>query len=134
MRLVFVLVIYFLLFVMFGHFAEAQTIPPQYRIPQIPPHYQHPKDLPLHEKFYSTWMKPYNREQSCCNMHDCYPVEARQLGGQWFAKQRETGNWILVPPQAIETERDNPDGQNHVCMQSSVINPTVYCFIQGWGN
>jgi len=30
-----------------------------------------PTDMPLHEKFYSTWYMPDNPAKSCCNKADC---------------------------------------------------------------
>jgi hypothetical protein len=45
-------------------------------------HRQHPsEDMPLHEKFYSTWLMPDNPSRSCCNKADCYPTEAKIVGG-----------------------------------------------------
>jgi hypothetical protein len=44
-------------------------------------HRTHPtSDLPLHEKFYSTWYIPDQPTKSCCNKADCYPTEVRVLG------------------------------------------------------
>src|SRR6478672_5436524 len=47
---------------------------------------------------------------------DCYPTEIKYVGTTLFAQRREDGQWIAVPPQKIERNRDNPDGRNHVCM------------------
>lgn len=92
---------------------------------------EHPmQDQAIHEKFYSTWQRPDDRQYSCCGEHDCYPVEAKLEGGTWFFKHRETGNWLPVPVEKIETERDNPDGRNHVCANSEGF---VFCFIPGGG-
>lgn len=81
-------------------------------------------------RFYADWMMPDQPSTSCCNQQDCYPTEAQYRNGQWFAMQRETGQWVAVPPGKVETNRDNPDGRNHVCMSSA---GTVYCFIAGGG-
>jgi hypothetical protein len=85
------------------------------------------------DRFYSTWFQPAAPSQSCCNKMDCYPTQARFRNGNWWAQQRETGNWIKVLPQVIEHNRDNPDGQTHVCMQASQVDPTIFCFILGGG-
>ena len=81
-------------------------------------------------RFYETWLMPDNRAASCCSRKDCYSTQIRMVGGQVEARIRETGKWVRVPDQKIERERDNPDGQNHIC-----ATPTghVYCFIFGGG-
>lgn len=81
-------------------------------------------------RFYSTWMMPDRRTMSCCSDRDCYATEAKQVGDHWFARIRETGEWVRIPPDKIETERDNPDGQNHLCASPG---GQVYCFIVGGG-
>jgi hypothetical protein len=101
-------------------------------------HRTHPAaDLALHEKFYSTWYMPDQPSRSCCNMADCYPTEARVQGGAIFARRREDGKWLLVPPHKVERHRDNPDGRNHICAPppspSSQMPDTVYCFTLGSG-
>ena len=93
-----------------------------------------PQDQALHEKFYSTWHMPDHPSQSCCNMEDCYPTEIRSVGGQIYARRREDGKFILVPPQKVERNRDNPDGRNHLCAPPpSGHEPadTVFCFALG---
>ena len=79
-------------------------------------HHHPPQDVQLHEKFYSTWYMPDQPTKSCCNKQDCYPTEIKYVGEKLFARRREDGEWIIVPPQKIERNRDNPDGRNHVCM------------------
>jgi hypothetical protein len=79
-------------------------------------HHHPPQDVQLHEKFYSTWYMPDQPTKSCCNKQDCYPTEIKYAGKGLFARPREDGEWIVVPPQKIERNRDNPDGRNHVCM------------------
>jgi hypothetical protein len=101
-------------------------------------HHRHPpQDAELHEKFYSTWHMPDNPTRSCCNKADCYPTEIRMLGGSIFARRREDGKFIPVPPQKIEQNRDNPDGRNHICAPppTAVQYPpdTVFCFALGSG-
>src|SRR4051812_32338664 len=88
---------------------------------------------PAVDEFYSTWQRPDHPNQSCCNRMDCYATAARMRGGHWQAQQRETGNWINVPPGAVEHNRDGPDPQAHVCMQSAEKDPTVFCFIAAGG-
>ncbi len=82
------------------------------------------------DKFYSTWYQPDNPSQSCCNQTDCYPTEAYFRSGFWYARQRETGDYIQIPPLKIEQNRDNPDGRSHVCANPHGV---VFCFIPGGG-
>jgi hypothetical protein len=99
-------------------------------------HHNHPpQDVALHEKFYSTWYMPDNPAKSCCNKQDCYPTEIKYVGTTIFAKRREDGAWIVVPPQKIERNRDNPDGRNHVCMPPPNHSQagSVFCFALGGG-
>jgi len=102
-------------------------------------HRTHPiADLPLHEKFYSSWYMPDQPTKSCCNMADCYPTEVRVQGDLIFARRREDGKWLLIPPHKVERHRDNPDGRNHMCAPpplrtASQAPDTVYCFALGGG-
>ena len=48
-----------------------------------------PQDMPLHERFYSTWFMPDEPTKSCCNMADCYPTTVQYHDGQWWAMRRE---------------------------------------------
>jgi hypothetical protein len=100
-------------------------------------HHGHPpQDLAVHEKFYSTWYMPDNPKKSCCNKADCYPTEIRMQDGSIFAKRREDGKFIWVPPQKVERHRDNPDGRNHLCAPpptASYPPDTVFCFALGGG-
>jgi len=93
---------------------------------------RHPsEDMALHEKFYSTWHMPDNPALSCCNNADCYPTDIRYVDGRIYAKRREDGKYILIPPQKVERSRDNPDGQNHLCAPPpgpSNSSDTVFCF------
>lgn len=97
------------------------------------PHQHPPAHAQLHERFYSTWMRPDQPDLSCCNLHDCYPAEARNVGGTWFFKRREDGKRMAVPDAKIERNKDNPDGQNHVCAQRPGLSDLVFCFIVGGG-
>lgn len=97
-------------------------------------HRQHPpQDQALHEKFYSTWHMPDNPGLSCCSSADCYPTEIRYEEGKLYARRREDGKYILVPARKVERNRDNPDGQNHLCAPPPVLSPldSVYCFALG---
>ena len=100
-------------------------------------HRSHPAaDMPLHEKFYSTWYMPDNPKRSCCNKADCYPTEVSYRDGEVFAKRREDGKWLRVPAAKIERHRDNPDGRNHLCApppNASYPADTVFCFTLGSG-
>ncbi|WP_256807254.1 hypothetical protein [Bradyrhizobium sp. Bra64] len=92
-----------------------------------------PQDRLLHEKFYSSWHMPDNPVLSCCNDSDCYPTEIQYVDGRIFARRREDGKYILIPPQKVERNRDNPDGRNHLCAPppSASLVDTVYCFALG---
>ena len=96
-------------------------------------HHHPPQDVQLHEKFYSTWYMPDQPTKSCCNKQDCYPTEIKRVGTTLFARRREDGEWIVVPPQKIERNRDNPDGRNHVCMPPPNHSQagSVFCFSLG---
>ena len=77
---------------------------------------------------------PDNPSVSCCNQADCYPTEIKYVDGEIYAKRREDGKYIPVPPQKVERNRDNPDGRNHLCAPPpSVYDPsdTIYCFALG---
>jgi hypothetical protein len=82
---------------------------------------------------YSTWHMPDNPTLSCCNNSDCYPAEIQYVDGKIYARRREDGKHILIPPQKIERNRDNPDGRNHLCAPTPARFPTdtVYCFALG---
>lgn len=84
-------------------------------------------------RFYETWRKPDNRSQSCCSSRDCYSTDARYRDGEWYARRREDGKWLHVPAAKIETERDNPDGRNHLCALPPITGDNVLCFIPGGG-
>ncbi len=93
-----------------------------------------PQDQLLHEKFYSTWRMPDNPSVSCCNDADCYPTEIKYVDGTLYAKRREDGKYIPIPPDKVERNRDNPDGRNHLCAPPpNVLHPsnTVFCFALG---
>jgi len=101
--------------------------------------WQHtPQDQGLHDRFYSTWKMPQPRDasgeriNSCCSNIDCYPTTFKQVGGTWFAQQRETGKWIVIPVQRLEQNqpdpRDSPDGHGHLCANP---NGMVYCAVLG---
>lgn len=89
----------------------------------------HPRDI--HEKFYSTWMMPDAPQTSCCHNQDCSPAASKYEDGKWFAMR--AGEWIPVPNQKIERERDTPDGRSHLCGRGHPGLFTVFCFIRGSG-
>jgi len=117
---------------------------PQYALAQDATSHEHgqgeaarrhpPQDMALHEKFYSTWYMPDNPTLSCCNNADCYPTDIKYVDGNIYARRREDGKYILIPPQKVEHNRDNPDGRNHLCAPPpglSNSSDTVYCFALG---
>ena len=97
-------------------------------------HRHPPQDQQLHENFYSTWRMPDNPWVGCCNDADCYPTEIMYVDGNIYAKRREDGKYIFIPPEKVERNRDNPDGRNHLCAPPPVrLSPsdTVFCFALG---
>jgi hypothetical protein len=91
-------------------------------------HHHPPQDAPLHEQFYSTWMRPDQPDKSCCNKRDCAPVtQVRRVGNRWQALR--DGEWLTIPPEKIEVNRDSPDGRSHLC----AIGLSVICFVLGAG-
>ena len=91
-------------------------------------HHHPPQDGPIHEQFYSTWMRPDQPDKSCCNRRDCAPVtQVRRVGRRWQALR--DGEWLTIPPEKIEVNRDSPDGRSHLC----AIGGTVLCFVLGAG-
>ena len=98
-------------------------------------HRHHPPEhMQLHEKFYSTWYMPDEPTRSCCNKADCYPTEIKYVDGTIYAKRREDGKFILIPPEKVERNRDNPDGRNHLCApppHAFHAADTVFCFALG---
>jgi hypothetical protein len=122
-------------------FSAGCGVPHQVLGQEAPSHEQseaerrHPiRDMALHEKFYSTWRMPDNPALSCCNNADCYPTDVKYVDGSIYAKRREDGKYILIPPQKVEHSRDNPDGRNHLCAPPpglSNSSDTVYCFAMG---
>ena len=73
-------------------------------------------------------------DASCCNDADCYPTVIKYVDGKIYAKRREDGKYIPIPPEKVESERDNPDGRNHLCAPPpNALHPsaTVFCFALG---
>jgi hypothetical protein len=100
-------------------------------------HSHPPEDIETHELLYSKWIRPDKPALgSCCNKHDCYPTEFTKKNGRWYARQRETQEWVEIPPEKFEHNRvggpafDNPDGRSHVCMHSTGL---VFCAMLGGG-
>ena len=97
-----------------------------------------PRDQAIHERFYSTWMMPQNRNVSCCNNHDCSPAEAKLENGDWIARKVGEDDWAYVPPAKIDYDRDSPDGRSHLCgrhfFRNGIDELTVFCFIPGTGH
>ncbi len=87
-----------------------------------------------HHPAQAQWRMPDNPSASCCNDADCYPTEIKYVDGKIYARRREDGKYIPVPPEKVEHNRDNPDGRNHLCAPPpSAYRPsdTVYCFALG---
>lgn len=81
-------------------------------------------------KFYETWQRPDMPNVSCCSQKDCYATPARMVDGKVQALHRESGEWIDIPPEKIEQNRDSPDGRSHLCAASYKF---VFCFVMGGG-
>jgi hypothetical protein len=81
-------------------------------------------------RFYETWNRPDQPAVSCCNLQDCYATPSRHRGNHVQAIHRESGEWINVPPEKIELNRDSPDGLSHLCARPD---KHVYCFKEGGG-
>ena len=103
--------------------------------------HHHPlQDQAIHERFYSTWMMPNNRTRSCCHEQDCSPAESRVEDGNWVARKiGGDSDWIAVPPEKIERDRESPDGRSHLCSRSVWTyklgdEQVVFCFIPGAGS
>jgi len=94
-----------------------------------------PQDMPLHEKFYSTWFMPDHPNRSCCNKADCYPTEIIYRDGDLYALRREDKKWLKIPLAKVERNRDNPDGRNHLCAPppNTSQGDAVFCFALGTG-
>jgi hypothetical protein len=109
--------------------ALAACIAPALGIAARADEHQHPPhDAPIHEQFYSTWMRPDQPDKSCCNLRDCAPVtQVRRAGNRWQALR--DGEWLTIPPEKIEVNRDSPDGRSHLC----AIGLSVICFVLGTG-
>lgn len=98
-----------------------------------------PQDLPIHKRFYNTWMMPDAPYTSCCHDEDCRPAEVKFKDGKVYARQEgDEGEFTLVPPNKIEEKRSSPDGRNHLCGRRYWHNSasgdfSVFCFIAGAG-
>ena len=100
---------------------------------------QHPAhDQEIHQRFYSTWKWPDNRNLPCCDNKDCSPAESKFENGHWMARKLGDDQWIKIPPEAVEYERTSPDGRSHLCSEFYMVRlqglvDKVYCFIPGVG-
>lgn len=99
-----------------------------------------PEHQMLHEKFYSEWMMPDNRNVSCCHDRDCEPAEAYQKDGVWYARKvseiAQYPEYTRIPAQKVEHDKDTPDGQSHMCGRRNFWNGgemSVFCFVPGAG-
>jgi hypothetical protein len=82
-------------------------------------------------KFYESWRRPDNPNISCCSYLDCYSTRARMRNGKLQALHRESGEFIDIPPEKVEQNRDSPDGLNHICAGPG---KNVFCFLAGGGS
>ncbi len=98
-----------------------------------------PQDMELHHKFYSTWNMPDNRAVSCCHDEDCFPAQSKFEDGSWYARKTDDEDWVKIPANKIEQERDTPDGRSHLCgrkytYMGASSGFTVFCFLPGGGS
>lgn len=84
-------------------------------------------------KFYQKWDRIDLPGSSCCSEKDCYSVQSRQVSGVWFARRREDGKWIRIPPEKVETRYDSPDGLSHLCAAPPGPVDTIFCFLPAGG-
>lgn len=97
-------------------------------------HHHLAQDQAIHERFYSTWMMPDNRNVSCCHNEDCAPAESRFENGQWLARKvGDDGDFTPIPREKIERDRDSPDGRSHLCGRRWGNGLSVFCFVPGMG-
>lgn len=97
-------------------------------------HRHPPQHSDLHHKFYNTWMQPDNRSVSCCHDQDCAPAQSKREGDKWYSRHSDDEEWVEVPARKVETERDSPDGQSHLCKQKFLAGTYVYCFLPANGS
>ncbi len=112
-------------------------------IPAMAQHTGHPsQDMEIHKRFYSTWMMPDNRGVSCCHDEDCFPAQAKNVNGTWFARKEDGDDWIEIPRNKVDIglpdSRDPPDSRAHLCgrkytFMGSSGGFTVFCFTAGAG-
>jgi hypothetical protein len=81
-------------------------------------------------EFYRTWKRPDVPSSSCCSDKDCYSTRIRRRSGKIQAVHRESGDWIDIPSEKIELDRDSPDGLSHMCASPEKF---VFCFKEGGG-
>lgn len=81
-------------------------------------------------EYYRTWDRPDAPGTSCCSDRDCYSTRSRYRNGGLQAIHRESGDWIDIPPEKIELNRDSPDGLSHICASPMKF---VFCFKEGGG-
>jgi hypothetical protein len=88
-------------------------------------------------KFYSTWKMPNGSGMSCCNDRDCRPAATQFVDGHWEAKRDGDDEWLVVPQENIETQRESPDGRSHFCVlrysTTGVWRYRALCLVLGTG-
>jgi len=104
-------------------------------------HKHPPQDEAIHLKYYRTWTMPDNRKVSCCHDEDCFPAQAKNVNGTWFARKDDTEDWVEIPRNKVDIglpdSRDPPDSRAHLCGRKYTFqgasNFTVFCFTAGAG-
>ncbi len=85
-------------------------------------------------RYYEKWMRPDNRNMSCCHDQHCAVVEqVRREDGGWMMLRTKDQQWLFVPNAKIENyrddARDSPDGRSHLCSSGTL----VFCGVLGDG-
>ena len=112
-------------------------------IPAIAQEHKHPpQDEAIHQKFYRNWNMPDNRAVSCCHDEDCFPAQAKNVNGTWYARKDDGDEWIEIPRNKVDIglpdSRDPPDSRAHLCgrkytFMGASSGFTVFCFTAGAG-
>ena len=63
---------------------------------------------------------------SCCSMADCRPTDSRIVGDHYEVFVE--GKWLLVPPDLVLKNLDNPTGRAVVCWTPTA---GILCFVRG---
>lgn len=76
---------------------------------------------------YSTWKQPGTKDVSCCNNHDCQPVDYRFVRGrlQFFLYDQ----WVTIPERVILHDAVVTDRNAHWCGKFTGATITHFCAV-----